>query len=52
MKINRINKNRKGGRLDKDTDQNTYIVQKIVNNGNIQIIDMHSNKTTSLPHHI
>ena len=49
MRINQINKNHKGGRLDKYTDQNIYILQKTLSNGNIQILDMHSNKTTSLP---
>ena len=48
MRINQINKNRKGGRLDKYTDQNIYTVQKTLSNVNIQIPDMHSNKT-SLP---
>ena len=49
-RINRMNKNHKCGRLDKYTDQNICIVQKTLSNGNIQIIDMHSNKRTSLPH--
>ena len=49
MRINQINKNHQGGRHDKYTDQNIYIVQKTLSNGNIQILDMHSNKTTSLP---
>ena len=49
MRINQINKNCKDGRLDKYTDQNIYIVQKTLSNGNIQILDTHSNKATSLP---
>ena len=48
MRINQMNKNCKGGRLDKYTDQNIYIVQKTLSNGNIQILNTHSNKTTSL----
>ena len=49
MRINQMNKNHKGGRLDKYKDQNIYIVQKTLSNGNIQILNMHSNKATSLP---
>ena len=49
MRINQMNKNHKGGRLDRYTDQNIYIVQKTLTNGNIQILHTHSNKTTSLP---
>ena len=49
MRINQMNKNCKGGRLDKYMDQNIYIVQKTLTNGNIQILDIHSNKNTSIP---
>ena len=41
--------NPKGGRLNKYTDQNIYIVQKTLSNGNIQILHTDSNQITSLP---
>ena len=44
-----MNKNHNGGRLDKYTNQKIYIVQKTLSNGNIKILNTHSNKTTSLP---
>ena len=53
MKVKQINKNRKGGYLDKYTDQNLYIVNDILVNENIRIQNMQTQQiTTTLPSHL
>ena len=48
-KILMPDKNRKGGHLDKYTDQNLYIVKDILVNGNIRIQNTQTQQITSTP---